>query len=113
MKMKKILALILALCLIVTAAAACGGDSGKGGGKLKVATSPDFAPMAFVDTSKQGQEQYVGFDIMLANYIADEMGKELEIMPMSFDACARARLHHRRQHRHGGHGHLRLLLEAG
>ena len=90
MKMKKILALILALCLIVTAAAACGGDSGKGGGKLKVATSPDFAPMAFVDTSKQGQEQYVGFDIMLANYIADEMGKELEIMPMSFDACTTA-----------------------
>ncbi len=91
MKMKKMLALILALCLIVTAAAAC-GESGKDGGKekLKVATSPDFAPMAFVDTSKQGQEQYVGFDMMLAHYIADEMGRELEIMPMSFDACTTA-----------------------
>lgn len=55
-----------------------------------MATSPDFAPMAFVDTSKQGQEQYVGFDMMLAHYIADEMGRELEIMPMSFDACTTA-----------------------
>lgn len=89
MKLKKILALALCLCLIVTAAAAC-SEGGKSGGKLKVATSPDFAPMAFVDTSKQGQEQYVGFDMMLAKYIADEMGKELEIMPMSFDACTTA-----------------------
>ena len=88
MKLKKILALLLALCLIVTAAAACG--DGKKGEKLKVATSPDFAPMAFVDTSKQGQEQYVGFDMMLARYIAEEMGMELEIMPMSFDACTTA-----------------------
>lgn len=116
MKMKKILALVLALCLIVGVLGACGGEGGSssstGGsssegssgsssgdaanagmvesGKLKVATSPDFAPMAFVDTSKSGQEQYVGFDIMLANYIAQEMGLELEIMPMSFDACTTA-----------------------
>ena len=37
---------------------------------LTVATSPDFAPMEFVDIAKSGQEQYVGFDILLANYIA-------------------------------------------
>lgn len=88
MKMKKWIALAMALCLMVTAFAACGGS--KSGGTLKVATSPDFAPMAFVDTSKQGQDQYVGFDMMLAKYIADEMGKELEIMPMSFEACTTA-----------------------
>lgn len=91
MKMTKLLALMLAVCLMLGALAAC-GDSGKsdGSSQLKVATSPDFAPMAFVDTSKQGQDQYVGFDIMLAKYIADEMGKELVIMPMSFDACTTA-----------------------
>lgn len=89
MKMKKIIALVMALCLLLGTLAACGG-SGKSGGTLKVATSPDFAPMAFVDTSKSGQDQYVGFDMMLAQYIADEMGKELVIMPMSFDACTTA-----------------------
>lgn len=91
MKMKKWMALALALCLTLTALAACGDSSGADGGKtLKVATSPDFAPMAFVDTSKKGQDQYVGFDMTLAKYIADEMGKELEIMPMSFEACTTA-----------------------
>jgi len=89
MKTKKLIALALALCLLLTALAACGG-SGDKNNTLKVATSPDFAPMAFVDTSKQGQEQYVGFDMMLAKYIADEMGKELVIQPMSFDACTTA-----------------------
>lgn len=89
--MKKIIAMVMALCLVLTALAACGNGGSSGDSKtLKVATSPDFAPMAFVDTSKQGQDQYVGFDIMLAHYIADEMGKELVIMPMSFDACTTA-----------------------
>lgn len=89
MKLKKFLALVMAVCLVLTALAACGGKSG-GSSQLKVATSPDFAPMAFVDTSKEGQDQYVGFDMMLAKYIAEEMGKELVIMPMSFDACTTA-----------------------
>ena len=59
-------------------------------GKLTVAISPDFAPMEFVDPTKSGQDMYVGFDPTLANYIADEMGLELVIMPMSFDACQTA-----------------------
>ena len=59
-------------------------------GKLLVALSPDFSPMEFVDTSKSGQDQYVGFDVFLAKYIAEQMGVELEIKPMSFDACQAA-----------------------
>ena len=59
-------------------------------GKLTVAISPDFAPMEFVDPTKTGQEMYVGFDVILANYIADELGLELVIMPMIFDACQTA-----------------------
>ena len=59
-------------------------------GKLTVAVSPDFAPMEFVDPTKTGQDMYVGFDLTLANYIADELGLELVIMPMSFDACQTA-----------------------
>ena len=59
-------------------------------GKLTVAVSPDFAPMEFVDPTKTGQSMYVGFDLTLAHYIADELGLELVIMPMSFDACQTA-----------------------
>ena len=59
-------------------------------GKLTVAISPDFAPMEFVDPTKTGQDMYVGFDVILANYIADELGLELVLVPMSFDACQTA-----------------------
>ena len=59
-------------------------------GVLTVATSPDFAPMEFTDPTKQGQDMYVGFDITLAKYIAEYLGLELQIMPMSFDACQTA-----------------------
>ena len=59
-------------------------------GVLTVATSPDFAPMEFTDPTKQGQDMYVGFDITLAKYIAESLGLELQIMPMSFDACQTA-----------------------
>jgi len=59
-------------------------------GVLTVATSPDFAPMEFTDPTKQGQDMYVGFDVTLAKYIAESLGLELQIMPMSFDACQTA-----------------------
>lgn len=88
MKAKKLLALAMALCLAVLCLAGCGQKTD--GGTLTVATSPDFAPMEFVDTTKSGQDQYVGFDIELAKYIADAMGKDLVIQPMSFNACQTA-----------------------
>ena len=57
---------------------------------LTVALSPDFSPMEFVDSSKPGQQSYVGFDVSLANYLAQELGVKLEIQAMSFDACQTA-----------------------
>ncbi len=81
--MKKLISAILVLAMVF-AFAGCNNSQKE---TLKVATSPDFAPMEFVDSSKKGQDSYVGFDITLAKYIADAMGKELEIVPMSFDAC--------------------------
>lgn len=65
-------------------------DQIKANGVLYVTLSPDFAPMEFVDSSKDGQEQYVGFDVTLAKYIADYIGVDLVIEPMSFDACQTA-----------------------
>lgn len=94
--LKKFVCLLLAV-LTVFALCACGssGDKSalqeiKDSGVLTVALSPDFAPMEFVDSSKTGQEQYVGFDVMLAQFIADELGVKLEIQAMSFDACQTA-----------------------
>lgn len=93
--MKKMVCLLLA-ALTVFALCACGSSDKsalqeiKDSGVLTVALSPDFAPMEFVDSSKTGQEQYVGFDVMLAQFIADELGVKLEIQAMSFDACQTA-----------------------
>ena len=85
--MKKFIAITLAAVLVLGLLSACGGEKKP---TLKVAMSPDFAPMEFVDASKSGQDQFVGFDVTLAKYLAAEMGLELEIVPMSFDACQTA-----------------------
>ena len=65
-------------------------DEIKASGELHITLSPDFAPMEFIDSSKDGQEQYVGLDVFLAKYIADYIGVKLVIEPMSFDACQTA-----------------------
>lgn len=54
-------------------------------GVLTVATSPDFAPYEFYAIGEDGTPQLAGFDIALAQYIADYMGLELEIIPGDFD----------------------------
>ena len=113
--MKKIFAVMLAL-LTVFSLTACGGKTNtpaatdtadvkseetaaepanalekiKADGVLTVALSPDFSPMEFVDSSKTGQEQYVGFDVSLAKYIAESLGVSLEIDAMGFDASQTA-----------------------
>ena len=85
--MKKYIAIALAAVLALCLMAGCGGEKKP---TLKVAMSPDFAPMEFVDATKTGQDQFIGFDVTLAKYLAAEMGLELEIVPMSFDACQTA-----------------------
>lgn len=99
MKNKKLTALLLAATMMTGVLAGCGGnndDTADGElktvteGKLTVALSPDFAPTVFVDPTKEGQDQYVGTDAALARFIADELGLELVITPMGFDACQTA-----------------------
>ena len=92
--MKKILCLVMSLCLVL-ALCACGSSApaASGGsdiktvvpGKLTVATSPDFAPYEFYALDESGTPQLAGFDIALAQYIADYLGLELDIIPMDFD----------------------------
>lgn len=66
-------------------------DAGAGGnltvtdGKLLMATESGFAPYEYLE----GQE-IVGVDVDIANEIAKEMGLELEIIDMAFDAIPQA-----------------------
>ena len=55
------------------------------GGKLTVATSPDFAPYEFYALDENNDPQLAGFDVALAQYVADYLGLELDIIPMDFD----------------------------
>ncbi len=54
-------------------------------GKLTMVTSPDMAPYEFYALDEAGKPTLAGFDIALAQYIADFLGLELEIIPMDFD----------------------------
>jgi len=92
--MKKMFGLLIALLLIISAA---GGAFAEGkldnilaGGKIVMATSPDFAPYEFMDPTKAGQEAIVGSDIELAKYIAEKLGVELVIDTMDFAAVQAA-----------------------
>lgn len=103
--MKKLLSILLAMCMIF-ALAACGQTGGDvdntdystmtidelkpllktvTDGKLTVATSPDFAPYEFYAIAADGTPTLAGFDVALAGYIADYLGLELDIIPMDFD----------------------------
>ncbi len=94
---KKLLAIFVsALILGLTACGSTGADSVNTAqadsevatvtkGKLTVATSPDFAPYEFYSVDASGTPSLAGFDIALAQYIADYMGLELEIVPVDFD----------------------------
>jgi len=98
--MKKFLAMMLALVMVLSLAA-CGakqeeapaeetpieeaGLTTVAAGKLTVATSPDFAPYEFYAIDASGDPQLAGFDPALAQYIADYLGLELEVVPMDFD----------------------------
>ena len=102
--MKKFLALMLALMMALSLVA-CGNDAPPADdgadapddavventyntltpGVLTVATSPDFAPYEFYVVDENGEYQLAGFDMALAQYIADYLGLQLEVIPMDFD----------------------------
>ena len=104
--MKKFLALLMTMAMVLSLAA-CGGSKEEAPaqtdepaaaeeaaeptittvteGKLTVATSPDFAPYEFYAIDENGNAQLAGFDMALAQYIADYLGLELEVVPMDFD----------------------------
>lgn len=58
----------------------------KTAGKIVVATSPDYAPYEFLDL----QGSPVGADISLINYVAQQLGVEVQLEMLDFDACLAA-----------------------
>jgi polar amino acid transport system substrate-binding protein len=98
--MKKIIVLLMAV-MMTMGLAACGGsadesaaasggesdsyiDQIKAKGELVVGTSADYPPYEF-HTEIDGVDTIVGFDIAIAQAIADDLGVELKIVDMSFD----------------------------
>ncbi|MDN6141968.1 MAG: transporter substrate-binding domain-containing protein, partial [Tetragenococcus halophilus] len=54
-------------------------------GELVVGLSADYAPYEFHATVN-GEDEIVGFDISIAQKIADDMGVDLRVEEMGFDA---------------------------
>ena len=97
MKMKKLIALALSALLLMSMFAGCVANEPTTpgtntynintveAGYLTVITSPDYAPYEFYVVKDNGEYQLAGFDMALAQYIADYLGLTLKVVPMSFD----------------------------
>ena len=95
--MKKLIAIALSALMILGMFAGCVADDVAGPGKntynlktvkegyLTVITSPDYAPYEFYALDKDGNPSLAGFDMALAQYIADYLGLTLEVIPMDFN----------------------------
>lgn len=92
--MKKLLATLLAMIMVASLLVGCGGsDSGKQeakeegsvtleAGKLKVGTEIGYPPMEYFD---EDGATPIGFDMELAQALADDMGLKLELVDTAWD----------------------------
>lgn len=95
--MKK-LALIVALIMVVISVAGCSQGASesmsqvekiKESGQLILGTAADYPPYEF-HKMVDGEDKILGFDIMIAEKIAEELGVELVIKDMAFDGLIAA-----------------------
>ncbi|MBP3655211.1 MAG: transporter substrate-binding domain-containing protein [Clostridia bacterium] len=86
--MKKFFALLLAIVMVMACSAAMADRLGDimTAGKIVVATSPDWPPYEYYDD----QNNVVGTDVLMVKWMAEQLGVELEIKEMNFDACLTA-----------------------
>lgn len=79
--LRKILFLTLALCLSLGGLAQAGKlDEIKTRGKLIAGVKDSTVPFGYVD---EASKQLVGFDVDICKYIADKLGVQLELLPVT------------------------------
>ena len=94
--MKKLIALLLCILMVASLFAGCStAKTGPGKntynlktvkeGYLTVITSPDYAPYEFYALDANKNPTLAGFDMALAQYIADYLGLTLVVVPMDFN----------------------------
>ena len=82
--MKKVLMIVCALLMVVSAVACTGASASKK--TLVLGTSADYPPFEFIILDANGQQQYVGIDVSVAQTIAAAAGAELVVKNMDFDS---------------------------
>ena len=86
--MKKLLAFIMALAMVVACFAGCGAKKGNTivEGKLTMGTNATFPPYEYTDDDGN----IIGIDAEIAKAVADKLGLELVIKDMEFDSLLTA-----------------------
>lgn len=90
-KLKSALLIVLALCMVFGVLAGCSKKESevaaiKKNGKLVILTNAEFAPYEYLGDDNK----IVGVDIEIAQYIADELGVELQVENMDFEGIVAA-----------------------
>lgn len=77
---------LAALLTVVTVSACNAGNNASSGGAttLTMATSADYPPYEYVDTSS-GSQEIIGFDVDIAKYITEKLGYGLKIDNIDFN----------------------------
>ena len=95
--MKKLIALMLAVVMALGMFAGCTPVEEEPAGTnkynlttvkegyLTVVTSPDYAPYEFYALDENGKPELAGFDMYLAQYIANYLGLTLEVVTVDFN----------------------------
>lgn len=78
--MKKTIALVLAMLMMLSVLAGCGSsDSGKQ--KFVMGIDPEYPPFSYLGDDGE----YTGFDVEIAKAVCDKLGWELEIFEVNWD----------------------------
>ena len=97
--MKKIIAMCLVVAVALTSFVGCGSketatweDQLGTAGKIRVGMSADYPPFESYGVDADGNltDEVVGFDPVVAEYIGDYLGMEVEIVPMAFETIISA-----------------------